>query len=40
MATKASEFGGKPGLVQSEDDGHVLDPYEEYFLSRQGVSEE
>jgi hypothetical protein len=24
----ASEFGGKPGLVQSEDDGHVKTPAE------------
>ena len=39
MSEQPSEFGGRPGLVQSTDDGAVLTPFDEYFLSRQGQDE-
>jgi hypothetical protein len=37
MATnkEASEFGGKPGLIQSEADGHQLEPHEVRMLVTQ-----
>lgn len=30
-----SEFGGRPGLIQREEDGHVLTPAEKLMLLHQ-----
>jgi len=34
MASRPSEYGGKEGIIQRGEDGHVLSPAEEAMLMR------